>query len=375
MNACYEHSKIDDDKLLKAIDKNPDIQTYFKASFEGIKSTHHCGILHVDGEDFYILPKITQDKKQNLTIFIYMLMKAYDLKLYHKKMGKSENQKHNFLESLVQYFAKNLLQEFSKGLYKTYISRQDNIKLLRGKYLVSENLKHNFTHEKIYCEFDEFSEDNKLNHFFLYALKTLLPFTEDKKLIKKCLLCLDEVEFEHINISTFKMDFNRQNKRYKSSFELAMLLLHKLIPLFDKGKKSFAFLFNMNDLFERFVGNLTKEIEPNAELQNSRNFNKLILEPDIKLSHIIIDTKYKKLTEPKAKQNDKLQAYAYGINFKKENVMLLFPKYQIDINESLILGKDETKIALHIRTLDLYIENCEFDEYILEMKERIKEIL
>ena len=52
-------------------------------------------------------------------------------------------------------------------MYKKYITEQDNLNVLKGKYLINENIKYNFTKNKIYCEYDEFSENNSLNQFFL----------------------------------------------------------------------------------------------------------------------------------------------------------------------------------------------------------------
>ncbi|MEZ4693007.1 MAG: hypothetical protein R2837_03165 [Aliarcobacter sp.] len=53
-----------------------------------------------------------------------------------------------------------------------------------------------------------------------------------------------------------------------------------------------------------------------------------------------MDTKYKKLNSLEdIKQSDKLQAFSYGINYKVENVMLLYPKHLDSIKYSLVLGK------------------------------------
>ncbi|XPS40790.1 hypothetical protein ACN2C3_03875 [Aliarcobacter butzleri] len=35
-----------------------------------------------------------------------------------------------------------------KGLYKEYLTKQDNLPVFIGKYLINENLKYNFTKKK-----------------------------------------------------------------------------------------------------------------------------------------------------------------------------------------------------------------------------------
>jgi 5-methylcytosine-specific restriction enzyme subunit McrC len=240
-------------------------------------------------------------------------------------------------------FAINLLNELKKGLYKEYLTKQDNLPVLKGKYLINENLKYNFTKNKIYCEYDEFSENNSLNQFFLYAVKYLQKFVNDKKLLKQCELIFDEVEYKLVDINRVEtINFNRLNVRFKTSFEIALLLLRQSIPLFHKDKKSFAFLFDMNVLFEKFIARMAKELDNNGKIQNKDNFGDLTLKPDIILKNQIIDTKYKKLDSLNdIKQGDKLQAFSYGINYKIENVMLLYPKDEKDMIYDLVLGEDE----------------------------------
>ena len=113
-------------------------------------------------------------------------MYAYDIKLENEDIASCKNEKHNILEVFIQLFAQRLFKEFGRGVYKEYVTEQDNLTTLRGKYLINENLKYNFIKNKIYCEYDEFSMDNTLNQFFLYAVKTLLSFTKNKKLLKQC---------------------------------------------------------------------------------------------------------------------------------------------------------------------------------------------
>jgi len=49
----------------------------------------------------------------------------------------------------------------------------------------------------------------------------------------------------------------------------------------------------MNELFEKFIGRIFKELDPSTKLQNQKNFGNLQLKPDIITTNMIIDTKYK----------------------------------------------------------------------------------
>ncbi|MCT7911220.1 McrC family protein [Arcobacter lacus] len=380
-NTIYEYEKIKEDledykKLKSYIINTTELHKYFKLDWKDLKAKQYCGILNFNNQDFYILPKIANhNDEKNLNIFIYMLMYAYDVKLSNEQIASCANQKHTILEVFVQMFAINFLNELKKGLYKEYLTKQDNLPVLKGKYLINENLKYNFTKNKIYCEYDEFSENNSLNQFFLYAVKYLQKFVKDKKLLKQCELIFDEVKYKSVDINRVEtINFNRLNVRFKTSFEIALLLLRQSIPLFNKDKKSFAFLFDMNVLFEKFIARMVKELDNNAKIQNSDNFGDLTLKPDIILKNQIIDTKYKKLNSLEdIKQSDKLQAFSYGINYKVENVMLLYPKHLDNVKYDLVLGKERI-VNLKIRTIDLDFYGNKYKEYIDEIRKRMENL-
>ena len=307
--------------------------------------------------------------------FLYMLAYVLNLKLENEQVASGENIILNkIVEILINVFAKNLISELKKGIYKEYILKQDNLRTLKGKYLINENLKYNFTNEKIYCEYDEFSEDNKLNQFFLFAVKSLMKFSKDKKLLKKCELILDDITFNNFKIEDIDIQFNRLNHRFQESFQLAMLLLKRLLPTYNKGDKSFAFLFKMNELFEKFIGEIYKNIDSTAKIQYQKNFGNLQLKPDIITQNMIIDTKYKIVkNKDDLNRDDKYQMFVYGINFGIRDTMLLYPKHLFDIKEDLKLGDGENLVNLKMRSIDLSFDGS-YDEFIEEIKKRVEEI-
>ncbi len=381
-----EHEKIDLNndclqELGEHILNNKILHKYFKYEWGILKTKQYCGVLNFKSTDYFILPKISKDKDENLDIFMYMLIYAYDMKLENEEIASCKNHKYNLMEVFVQIFAKNLLKELKKGIYKEYITEEDNLNVLRGKYLVNENLKYNFTKSKIYCEYDEFSMNNSLNQFFLFAIKSLIIGVKDKKLLKKCELIFDEVEYKTFDIKNITMNINRLNIRFKDSFELALLLLNQFIPLFQKDKKSFAFLFDMNVLFEKFIGKVVKNTYENISIpKENEDFGKLSLRPDIILNdqRLIIDCKYKiKNNKDGINREDKYQMYVYGNNYYKkiDKTILLYPKYNDEIKNSFVLGDNERKVPLEIRTLDLKMEINTYSNYIKKITKEIKEII
>lgn len=376
INTIDEYSKVTHEKLKLYIINTPKLHKYFKLDWNILKSRQYCGILNLEEEDFYLLPKISnKDEKTNLNTFIYMLMYAYDIKLQNEQIASCQNQTHTILEVFIQMFAKKLFQELQLGIYKEYITEQDNLTTLRGKYLINENLKYNMTKNKIYCEYDEFSMNNQLNQFFLFAVKSLLLFAKEKRILMQCEIILDEVEVRSFDTNTLNIHFHRLNNRFKESFEFAILLLQKSIPLFSKNKKSFAFLFDMNELFEKFIGKMFTEIDSSTKLQNYKEFNELKLKPDIITTNMIIDTKYKILkSRDDLAVSDKYQMFVYGTNFEIKNTMLLYPKHLEHFDDDLVLGKDEREIGLKVKSIDLGCESCGYGEFVGEIKKRLGNI-
>ena len=90
---------------------------------------------------------------------------------------------------------------------------------------------------------------------------------------------------------------------------------------------------------------------------------------------MIIDTKYKLVKNREdLKTNDKYQMFTYGINFKRKETMLLYPKHIFDVNENLKLGKDDTLVNLKMRSIDLKFEDKDFEIYVDEIRKRVENL-
>ena len=370
MNRLYENKNIP--KELETYVKNySSLHPYFELNFNGVKPKNYCGFISLNGESYFIAPKITNSDTHNLDIFIYMLIYAYDINLKNEDMSSGSMSKSHLIELFIRFFADTLLEELKRGILREYITLEDNLKVLRGKYLISKNFS-NFYHQNIYCEYDEFSMDSELNRLFLYAIKHLQKFSSYPNLYR-CEALLDEVSHINVDFENTNIRFNRVNKRYENSYNIAIMLLQKLIPMTKNAQdRSFAFLFNMAEVFEKFVGKMYMELDNTTKLQLQKDFGNLRLKPDIVTSTTIIDTKYKMLqSRDDLSTQDKYQAFTYGVNFKVKDTMLLYPKHLKDVDDNLKLGKGESLIELKLKSLDLSFDGG-YVEFIDEIRERIK---
>lgn len=370
MNFIIENEYIPKE-LETFIRENEKLYKSFNVDFKGIKPKNVCGFILLNDENYFIVPKICDKNESNLNIFIYMLLYAYDIKVKNEDISKLENLKHNFLKIFIKYFSDTLFEELKRGVWKTYISKEENLKVLKGKYLIKENFS-NFYHQNIYCQYDEFSMDNQLNQFFLFAIKIFKRYSNTENLFR-CESIFDEVDYRHIDINKFNFKFDRLNHRFKKSFDIAMLILKSMSSLVSNSTtQSFSFLFDMSEVFEKFIGNIYKDIDSSIKLQKEFNYGSLKLKPDILTRDLIIDTKYKLVKNKKdLKTHDKYQMFTYGINLKRNETMLLYPKHIYDVYEDLKLGKDENLVNLKMRSIDLKCDDEGLEMYIDEIRRRV----
>lgn len=353
-----------------------EFRRYFNNDWNGVKTTQYCGALKIGNQQLTILPKIDKhNDAANLRYLTYMLSYVYDLKV-DESIASTDVENSLILELLISIFSRELINEVEKGLYREYISVQDNLRVMRGRFLAGLDARTNFVRDRIYCEYDEFSPDNPLNALFAYAIEVCRRSTksdENRRRLGILHLMFDDVR-AYYNPHTV-IHWHRLNERFRHIYHVAVLILQNLTIRYDRtGSNDWAFMFDMNLLFEQFVGKIIKTIEPTTILQAENNFGNLKLKPDILIpNRLIIDTKYKKvLGKEDVKRDDKYQMYVYGKNYGINQTMLLYPKHLEDVNEKLYLGKREEGIELKMRSIELQSEVMSYKNYIQEIKNQTR---
>jgi 5-methylcytosine-specific restriction enzyme subunit McrC len=227
-------------------------------------------------------------------------------------------------------------------------------------------------------------------------------------LLGEAALLLDNVEFRHISPNELgKVTFSRLNERYKSIFELCKLFIeNSSIQLSTERVESFSLLFDMNKLFEEFIGEfLRKHREDIFEgkpvqisLQKGKYLcekNYFLIKPDIYIvvdvgeEKIILDTKYKELSAEDRKlgvsSSDMYQMLTYGIKFDSYKLILLYPKIE-DVEEKSYVIKpfkelktlefpeelQDTEMEVQVKWIDL--KNIDLKKDKDKLKEQLRKI-
>jgi len=270
-------------------------------------------------------------------------------------------------------FLDELSHLLKRGIKSDYILKEENLKFLKGKLKIGEQIKKNFIHkERFYVEYDEFISDRVKNRLIKTTLRYLYKKSHsnrNQQRIREFLFVFDDVGVSHhIKTDFAKVNLNRQMKDYEQ------VLLWCKTFLFDnsfspyKGDDvAFALLFDMNLLFESYIGDYLKRSGLDVSLQDRGKYlveepKTFALKPDIvikcKGDIIIADTKWKILNEKKANngisQADMYQLYAYGTKYKNcKKLFLIYPNDKGKNIKNSYYYKFNNSLSLEIIFFDL----------------------
>jgi 5-methylcytosine-specific restriction enzyme subunit McrC len=321
----------------------------------------YVGVFQLGPHTVEVLPKIDGDVRRNL---VAMLAVALDLDISEGDVARVATQNHGILEILIRLFCDKLFAQVHRGLVRRYEGREENLSVLRGKLGVVEQVRLNAANpERLFCRFDEFQEDNPLNQILKAAIRLLLKVSRELKnqrQLAELLLVLEGASnCPRASLPWHRVVFDRMSNRYKPCFKLAELFLRKTPPdVSGGGVQGFSLFFDMNVLFENYIGRMAiRAFRPlgyqvtlqgpkeNLAIDETLNRAAFALQPDVvgRLNSQvawILDTKWKSLakkdrwnplsTEKKdaVAQSDFYQMYAYANRYDCPDVVLLYPHYK-----------------------------------------------
>jgi len=319
--------------ILKNSDENaPFLRIASGVGGKFIQARNYVGILQTkSGLTIEILPKIADktDTDKSKAVFIKMLRALKNFPFKSSNLASLKTQNLPLLEIFISMFLCELEALVKKGIKSDYVALEENLSFLKGKLNINEQIKRNSIHkERFYVGYSEFLSDIKINRI----IKTTLKFLYKKSNSSK----------------------NQQKIR-----ELFFLLGNSFTP--HKGDDlAFALLFDMNALFESYVGDFIKKKFSGTILQHSErhlveNPKSFKLRPDIFLKDkFIADSKWKIISsKDDISQADLYQLYAYGKKHECDGKLyLIYPKIEGIKQEFMKFGYDN-KILLEILYFDL----------------------
>ena len=372
--------------ILKNIDENaPFLRIASGSGGKFIQARNYVGVLQTkSGLTIEILPKIADktDTDKSKAVFIKMLRALKNFPFKSSNLASLKTQNLPLLEIFISMFLCELEALVKKGIKSDYITLENNLKFLKGKLNINEQIKRNSIHkERFYVGYSEFLSDIKINRIIKTTLKFLYKksnFNKNQQKIRELLFIFDEVSTCEDYKNLFeKLIINRQVKHYEQTLLWCKIFLlgNSFTP--HKGDDlGFALLFDMNALFENYVGNFIKKKFSGTILQHSEKHlieepKSFKLRPDIFLKgEFIADTKWKIIRQDinesekkyKISQADLYQLYAYGKKYEYVKLYLIYPKIDGARQETMKFRYDD-ETQLEILYFDLE-KDCENNELI-----------
>jgi 5-methylcytosine-specific restriction enzyme subunit McrC len=339
----------------------------------GVAFKNFVGVIKVGDTYIEVLPKIynslidenpSLNKNEIYKNLNYMINKSSRLSIKNIDLTNyGGNEEGQFLDFFINMFLQELYTTLFKGIYKTYVTQQENLRYIKGRLLVAENIKRNFLHNRVYCEFDEFTEDNLVNQILKYTTRLMSKLTnwrQNQLLADNIIQSLNDVSDIHVSVDTFAIvREDRLLGIYSKLLGIAKMFLEgQTIDINSENLVSnFIFNIDMNLVYQEYIFEILNEYRADIFNENitirpqyskehlifdSNNKGVFLLKPDIALLEgdsvlLLIDTKYKKLNVGKHRygvsDKDLYQMFGYFHKYNRPLVFLLYPRYESDVSD------------------------------------------
>ena len=266
---------------------------------------------------------------------------ASDLAAVLATCHRSRRRGDSLLELFALLFVEASERVLRRGLLSGYFEREDDLPMVRGRILGDRQVLERFGQlDRIICRFDELEHDVVENQLLTAALQVASPRVTSvglQRRISRLRGVLEPIcDTDQLDLVAARatVTYNRLNAHYETAHQLGWLLFDALgiDDLFAPGEaRSFSFLLNMNQLFERFVTRVVEQVLPVARyrvtsqipfrsvvwnVSSQRPYTNVI--PDVVVERrgesgrVAIDAKYKLYDERGFDQSDIYQTFLYA---------------------------------------------------------------
>ena len=151
---------------------------------------------------------------------------------YDDVAAESFDEMYNLLAAIL---AKGIGLQLKQGLYREYISHQEELTVMRGKINMPGTIKNKLLHKQVLtCDFDELSENNTLNQILKTTVMLLLrngkvkaKYKDDLK--KKMLYFSNVDSIEPTKIKWSSIRFQRNNQTYRMLVSICQLIIEGML--------------------------------------------------------------------------------------------------------------------------------------------------
>lgn len=178
---------------------------------------------------------MTKDKSILINNIYHMLSYAFQTlkqETYDDVAVESFDEMYNLLAAIL---AKGIGLQLKQGLYREYISHQEELTVMRDKINMPGTIKNKLLHKQVLtCDFDELSENNMLNQILKTTVMLLLrngkvkaKYKDDLK--KKMLYFSNVDSIEPTEIKWSSIRFQRNNQTYRMLISICQLIIEGVL--------------------------------------------------------------------------------------------------------------------------------------------------
>ena len=348
----------DDRRLAKDLSETKKLE--IDALWNGlrVRSRSWIGVVRLSNLEIQVHPKLSGD---NVRV-IEMIEMTRGLDILKRMPGLREIDTTG--RSLIDLLAMMLVHETERlvrsGLLSDYVERIDALPVVRGRILADRQILERFGQvDRVVCQFDDRSQDIPENQLLSIGTQLCSRFASNEGVRRK------SRELAHIlrqtctptafdvRLGDSQIHYNRMNSIYEDAHKLCWLIIQMcgVKDFFESSKvTSFAFMLNMNLLFEEFIYSVVKRIlDPRdwkVSKQDStksivwnatRNRSYASVRPDIVIRNrqtgtaLTADSKYKLYDFKKISSADIYQSFLYAFGYQHDltegqpKSVLIFP--------------------------------------------------
>lgn len=378
-----------DEQNFKDFTGQSDIEEFLKPIKNGVQANNYVGVLQTkSGLTIEILPKIagrTEEATDTRVrqLFLEMLKAVRSINGKTFRLTNLNAKKNNLLEVFISKFLNESDMIIKRGLKSSYVTVQSNEKFLKGKLLMTQQLRRNIVNQSYFFnEYDEFMTNSAENQLIKTTLEYLLKNSRDNnnlRIIREQLVYFEFVDLTNSPEQTFqKVSIGRNYTYYEQTLNWCRIFLsRKSFTSFKGSSLAFAVLFPMEEIFEAYIAYMMKKSIPDANVSAQDKKYSLFdrtnetkagyrLRPDLVVRFednrtTIADTKWKVLDSTGPSQTDLYQMYAYYTRYrhKSENVdkvVLIYPyssSYSENKFRSTQFSSEELGAKIQVRFVDL----------------------
>lgn len=336
-----------------------------------ISSSNIVGTLNIKGEQLNINCRFGNQ------FLAYMIANTSGF-IELENFGSISNNKGLGEWILLLYWKNHLKHAFTKGIYKFYKKKKENLSTVRGAIDINHWMNKRYFDGKTMCEFKEHSLDNNINKVISLAIRKV-----SKSVYADLLHDVYDIKraFQSIPFENLSYNFNDNQvsnpfyKNYNEVFNLSKRILDDQFMSFGAQDSNFsAFLFDISLLFEHHIRKtLKKEFTLHSKdlvefkVPNGISENKIF--PDIIIDYGnneigVFDVKYKRFqtygATPGVKREDRFQLISYvayySNKYKVVNSGFIYPceddsylekTSKISNSQTIVINRNEIPFGIY----------------------------